>query len=36
MVSLHSNKFGGQRDCGERDIVVFVYHVTLQKHLIKA
>ena len=36
MVSYHLAKFGGRRHSASGDILVFVYHVTLQDHVIKA
>ena len=35
-VSYHPAKFGGYRHSGSGDIMVFVCHVTLQDHVIKA
>ena len=32
----HSNKLGGHRRCGSGDIMVLIYHVILQDHVIKA
>ena len=31
----HSAKFGGNKHCGSGDIIVFVYHVTLQVLVLK-
>ena len=36
MVSHHPTKFNGQRHCSSGDKMVFVCHVTLQDHVIKA
>ena len=35
-VSYHPAKFGGHRHSGRGDITVFVCHVTLQDHVVKA
>ena len=34
--SYHSTEFGCHRHSCNRDMMVFVYHVTLQDHMIKA
>ena len=33
---LSSCKFGGHSHSGSRDIIIFVCHVTMQDHVIKA
>ena len=35
-LSHQPTKFGGHRHCSSGDIMVFVYHVTLKDHVIKA
>ena len=35
-VIWQDTKFGGHRHSGSGDVIVFVYHVILQDHLIKA
>ena len=34
-VTCHPTKFGGHSHCGSEDIMILVYHVILQEHVIK-
>ena len=34
-LKLHPGKFGGQKHCGNRVIMVLICHVILQDHVIK-